>query len=146
MPFDGGPYVKSAVFVNQVIEGKDNVLTLVRVIDRLTTSASGQSVPEEMPEATFSMRAVLMFTAGKARGRHQVRIVREAPNAERRDIWSGGIHFEGEHQAHNLNLGLHETFSLEGVYWYDVYIDDELMTRMPFQVIYQPISSGSSND
>ncbi len=141
MPFDGGPYVKAAVLVNQVIEGKDGVLTLVRVIDRLTTQASGPQPPVDMPVATFSMNAVLMFVSGKARGRHQVRIVREAPNADRKEIWSGGILMEGEQKGHNLNLGLKESFELEGTYWYDVYVDDELMTRMPFQVIYQPMRS-----
>ena len=144
MPFDGGPYIKAAMFVNQVIEGKDNVLTLVRVIDRLTTTASGPSAPSEMPPASFPMHAVIMLVAGKARGRHQVKIIREAPNSERREIWTGGINLEGENKGHNLNLGLNETFALEGVYWYDVFIDDVLMTRMPFQVIYQPISTGTA--
>ncbi len=145
MPFDGGPYIKAAVFVSQVIEGKDNVLSLIRVIDRLTTSASGPEPPNDMPEATFTMNAVIMLVAGKARGRHQVRFVREDPNGERRDIWSGGVPLEGENKGHNINLALSESFALEGTYWYDVFIEDVLMTRMPFQVIYRPMSVSTSS-
>ena len=142
MPFEGGPYIKAAVFVGQVIEGKDNVLSLIRVIDRLVSAASGLEPPQEMPTVTFSMSAVIMIVAGKARGRHQVKLVREAPNTERKDIWIGGILLEGENKGHNLNLALNESFSLEGIYWYDVFIDDQLMTRMPFQVVYQPSTAG----
>jgi hypothetical protein len=140
MAFEGGPYVKAAVFVNQVIEGKDNVLSLIRVIDRLVTTASGPAPPQNMPVASLAMHAVIMFVPGRARGRHQIRLVREAPNADRIEVWSGGILFEGENKGHNVNLALNETFSLEGVYWYDVFVDDGLVTRMPFQVVYQPMS------
>ena len=143
MPFEGGPYVKAALFVNQVIEGKDDVLSLIRVIDRIVTTAQGSAPPNEMPPVTgFTMHAVLMFVSGKARGRHQVRLVREAPSGDRSDRWSGALLLEGEHKGQNLNLRPTETFELEGNYWYDVYVDEELMTRMPFQIVYQPMSSG----
>ena len=143
MPFDGGPYLKAAVFVNMVIHGNDNVLSLIRVIDRLTSTAQGPEPPSEMPPAQFNMTAVIMLTAGRARGSHELRIVREAPDGSREDVWTGGILLEGENKAHNVTLQLAETFDLEGVYWYDVYIDGDFMTRMPFQIIYQPMRSGA---
>jgi len=144
MPFEGGPFLKAAVFVNLVIQGNDNVMSLIRVIDRLTQRAQGPEAPQEMPATNFPMHAVIMLVAGKARGRHQVKIVREAPNGVRKDVWTGGIQLEGENKGHNITLGLNESFDLEGTYWYDVFIEDGLVTRMPFQVIYQPMSTGAN--
>ena len=141
MPSEGGPFVKAAVFVDRVIEGKDDVLTLVRVIDRLTATSSGAEPAARMPTAEFQMHAVIMLVSGRARGRYQVRLVREAPDADRADVWSGGIFLEGNNKGHNLNLALSESFSREGTYWYDVFVNEELLTRMPFQVVYQPITA-----
>jgi hypothetical protein len=141
MPFEGGPYLKAAVFVNVVIQGNDNVMSLIRIVDRLVTSAQGPEPPQKMPPATFSMNAVIMLVAGKARGRHQLKISREAPDGTRKDIWAGGILLEGEHKAHTINLSMNETFELEGTYWFDVTLEETLLTRMPFQVVYQPMST-----
>jgi len=142
MPFEGGPYLKAAVFCDRVIEGKDNVLSLIRVVDRLMTTAAGANPPKDMPTASFQMSVVIMLISGKARGRHDVRIEREAPNGERKKIWEGSVQLEGENKGHNLNLGLSETFEYEGVYWYDIFVEDELLTRSPFQVGYVRVSAG----
>jgi hypothetical protein len=142
MAFEGGPYVKAAVFCDRVIEGKDNVLSFIRVIDRLVTVASGPGAPNEMPPSSFQMTAVIMFTSGMARGRHDVRLEREAPNGTRNSIYSASVHLEGENKGHNLILNLAERFDFEGIYWYDVFVENQLMTRMPFQVIYSRQSAG----
>lgn len=142
MPFEGGPYVKAALFCERVIEGKDNVLSLVRVIDRLTTTAAGADPPKEMPQTNFGSTLVLAFVAGRARGRKEVRIERESPDGQRKQVWQGSVLMEGEYKANNVLLNLNETFELEGVYWYDISIDDELVTRMPFQVSYVRLSGG----
>jgi hypothetical protein len=49
---------------------------------------------------------------------------------------------DGENKANHVVLNLNETYELEGVYWYDVFIDDILITRMPFQITYMRLSSG----
>lgn len=34
----------------------------------------------------------------------------------------------------NLDVGLEH----EGLYWFDVLLDDQLLTRVPLRVVYQP--------
>lgn len=140
--FEGGPYVKCAAFCERVIEGKDSVLSLIRVIDRLISTATGPAPPQDMPTVTLAFTAVLSFVAGRARGRHEVRVEREAPNGERRPVWSGSILVNGEESAHNLLLNLNETFDLEGIYWYDIFLEAQLITRMPMQVSYMRVQGG----
>ena len=142
MPFEGGPYVKAAAFCDRVIEGKDGVLSLIRVIDRLTTTAAGADTPKDMPPANFPVSAVVMLISGRARGRHELRVDREAPDGTRKPVWSGSLLLEGDYKGNNVVLNLSETFELEGTYWYDIFVEEELLTRMPFQVTYVRLSAG----
>ncbi|MGH9740926.1 MAG: hypothetical protein ACRD51_01105, partial [Candidatus Acidiferrum sp.] len=46
---EGGPYLQMACFCEKVLNEKDGVLSIIRVIDRLTVNASGPDSPEQMP-------------------------------------------------------------------------------------------------
>lgn len=143
-PPQRGPYLKAALFCDQVIEGKDGVLSLIRVVDRLTRTIAGPEAPPEMPPVTHRMVAVLMLTSGHARGRHDIRLEVEPPDpTKRRDVWSGTIHFEGEDKGHNLVVSVDAQFEVEGLYWFNVYLEDQLFTRMPFRVLYTRFSTGA---
>lgn len=137
-----GPYLKAAMFCESAIEGKDGTLSLIRVIDRLTTTAAGKDAPIDMPPVNHVMTAVLMLISGQALGRHDLRITSEGPSGETKEIWSGTMQMEGGHKGQNLLLNLNMQFQHEGVYWFTVTIDDRPITKMPFQVMYMRVSGG----
>lgn len=74
-PFAEGPYVQVATFCETTIEGKDGVLSLVRLIDTLTHQERGPNPPSEMPPVPWKMKLVLMLKSGCARGRHEIRVI-----------------------------------------------------------------------
>lgn len=139
---DTGPYVKAATICSDVIEGKDGVLSLIRVIDRLTVTAAGPQPPAEMPPHKYSLKIVLMFISGRAKGSKSVSLSVERPDATTQEIWSGTVFLEGEDRGANLVIGLETEFNLEGLYWFDVYFEESRITRMPFRVIYQRVGPG----
>ena len=47
--------------------------------------------------------------------------------------------FEGEDRGTNLILTLNIVVDQEGVYWFDVLLEDELLTRIPLRILYQRI-------
>ena len=49
MAFERGPYLSIAAFCEQTIDDKSNVLSLIRVVDRMTVTGQGPDVPDEMP-------------------------------------------------------------------------------------------------
>ena len=142
MDSDTGPFLKAAVFCSDVIEGKDGVLSFIRVIDRLTATAGGQQ-PTEMPVVHQRMKLVLMFVSGRARGSHSVEIRIERPDSEVLRLWEGTIFLEGEDRGANIVVDQETTFELEGLYWFDLFFDGSLMTRMPFRVIYRRAGSAT---
>jgi hypothetical protein len=144
MTSETGPFLKAAIICSDVIEGKDGVLSLIRVIDRLTIAVAGQQIPAAMPTVPQLMKLVLMFVSGRAEGTHNVAVKIERPNAEMRDLWTGSVFLEGEDRGANLVIGMQIAFELEGLYWFDVYFDGGRITRIPFRVIYQRALGGTA--
>ncbi len=139
-----GPYLKAAVFCSDVIEGKDGVLSLIRVIDRLTVTAAGPQLPSsDMPAVKHPLKLVLMLVSGRARGTHDLALKIERPDSTVDDLWGGTAFLEGEDRGANTVIDTNVEFTQEGLYWFDLYFDGTRVTRMPFRVIYQRAATGS---
>lgn len=142
MAFEQGPYIQVAAFCDQVIEDKAGVLSLIRVVDTLTHTEAGPEPPPEMPPVQWRMKLVLALKSGKARGRHELRIVTELPSGETKEPLVFSVHFEGEERGANLIVDVSFTFTLEGLYWFNVYLNEVLLTRLPFHVKYARLVTG----
>ncbi len=140
MTFETGPYLKMACFCERVLREVDGVVTMVRVIDRLTHTESKPDAPEEMPPVTYEMKLVIMLIPAKALGRHELKIERELPSGIKEKPIAVTVQMEGGNRGANIMMDTKMTFPLEGLYWFNVYLDNVLLTKMPFQVLYQRIS------
>lgn len=138
-----GPFVTAATLCDQVIEGKDGVLSLIRLVDRWTITASGPEPPEEMPSQQLNLTLVVSLKAGAARGSHTVKIQPEAPSGLRQDALELPVLFEAEDRGQNLIVNLDFTVKEPGLYWFDVLLGDRRLTRIPLRVVYQRIRTGS---
>jgi len=136
--FETGPYLQVAVFCEQILDEKDNVKSLIRIIDRLFVQASGPNPSEAMPEFESELNAFLLFKSGQATGPVPIRITLTRPSGltASNPVWYGTVHFEGGTRGHNLTLQIRYKFREPGPYWFNVYVGDRLATRMPFEVIY----------
>lgn len=142
MGFEDGPYVQAACFCENVIEDKTNVLSLIRIIDTITQTAKGNPPPDEMPPVAINLKIVLMFKSGNARGRYDLKIIPEFPDGSAKSPIITTLHFDGEEKGHNQVAHFSFVFPLEGLYWFDVFIDDHKITSMPLRVKYDRIVIG----
>ena len=140
MTFETGPYLKMACFCEGVLRETDGVVSMIRVIDRLIHTESKPDAPPEMPLVTYKMKLVIMLIPGKALGRHELKVERELPSGIRDKPIALTVQMEGGNRGANMVMDTEMTFPLEGLYWFNVYLDDVLLTRMPFQALYQRIS------
>ena len=157
----GGPFLKAAFLCEQVIEGKDNVNSYIRVVDSVTLNAevragpptaaqSSESpreegapgapeLPDSLPPFQWSTVMVLMFVGGDARGRQTLRLIMETPDGLRGPV--GGpvdIRFDGRPNALvNVHFRLTIEVKAEGLHWIHVVLDEREMTRVPLDVMYQ---------
>ncbi len=136
--FETGPYIQAALFCERVLDEKDNVKSLIRVIDRMNVQAVGQAPPEKMPEVERELILVLMFKSGEATGPVPIKLTLTRPSGlvDKDPVWEGTVHFEGGTRGHNLVLRVRTQFKNTGPYWYNVYVGDSLATRIPYEVIY----------
>lgn len=137
-----GPFVAAALICERVLQEKDNVLSLIRVIDQLTHTIVGPSMPDELPKVSYNLTFFLAFKSGRARGRQDVSLIMEDPSGIRNRVMSQSIQLEGENRGANLVIQSNITFNAEGIYWFDVLLEEQLVTRMPFKVMYQLVSAG----
>ena len=139
MQFEQGPYVQMAGVCEQVIEDKTGALSLIRIIDTITHTEAGPDTPAEMPNVTYPMKMVIMLKSGRARGRHELKIVPQLPSGEAKAPLIRSIQMEGEERGANNIINMLFTFTMEGLHWFDIYLDDSLLTRIPLRIKYNRI-------
>lgn len=140
-----GPFIQLAAICEQVIEGKDGTLSLIRVIDMWTSVAVGHDAPASLPPFDLFARFVLGLKAGAARGRFTYRLEMSAPSGLRIHLHSFDATFRGNPgEGVNIVSELRLPIAEEGLYWLDVIqqvpeIEGSatLRSRAPLQVVYQ---------
>jgi len=139
MQFEQGPYIQIAGLCEQVIEDKTGALSLIRIIDTITHTEARPDAPAEMPPVTYPMKMVIMLKSGRARGRHELKFIPELPSGEVKSPFSRTVHLEGEERGVNNIINMVFTFTTEGLYWFNVYLDDSLLTRIPLRLKYNRV-------
>ena len=144
MAFETGPYIQAAGFCDQVIEDKTNALSLIRMIDVLTHTEARPDAPEEMPPVTHRMKLVIMLKPGSARGRQELKIVPEQPSGETKEPIMMSVQLAGEERGANVIADVVFTFVMEGLYWFNVYLNDVLFTKIPFRMQYRRLLTSAT--
>lgn len=142
--FEQGPYVQVAAFCERVLTEANGVLSLVRVVDVITHAEHRPDAPKEMPEVHYPLTLVLMLKSGRARGRHEITIKPELPSGEFLSAFTLTVQLEGEGRGVNLASQIDIPYRLEGLYWFNVYFNEVLLTRIPLEVRYSRLVAGSA--
>ena len=134
-----GPYLNAALLCEKVLQEKDGVISVIRMIDRITLTALASSSPETLQPMPVSLYALISFKSGNAKGRHTVKLVTETPSGIRLPEQLFPALFEGDDRGVNLVLNINVVVDQEGVYWFDVILEDQILTRMPLRILYQRV-------
>lgn len=141
MPDDidyGGPWLQTAVFCERVLYEKDGVVSLIRIVDRFTFTASGPDAPERIPPgAAIPINGLLTFKSGFAKGSYTVTVTVTTPTNRKLRTVSLPMFLEGDDRGVNLGFNANLVDLEEGLYWFDVRVGDRLVTRMPLRIVYQ---------
>ena len=137
------PFLAMAVLCERVLEEKDGVLSLIRIVDRLV-HAAGPEGPEEMPAILAKLVMVLGFKSGAVHGKRTVTVRLVDPANEVKGEWTFPVLFEGEDKGANLIINMSLKLEKEGLHWFDVLLEKKLVTRVPLRVVYMRVVSESS--
>ena len=141
-----GPYLLVACFCDNVVQRADGVLTLVNIVDRVNITMQGPTAPEVMPPTNWQSNLVVVLKAGRARGRYEMRIVAERPDGTTRAPAIMSVNLEGEDdRGVQIVTKMVATLDQEGLYWFRVYLADELLTKLPLRVVYARVTGGAAS-
>jgi hypothetical protein len=84
-----------------------------------------------------------MLKSGAARGRFNLKIVPELPNGTTQPAVPVTVHFDGEEKGQNIVADMNFIFTLEGLYWFNVFLDEVKLTSIPLRVKYNRVVVGA---
>lgn len=146
----GGPFLAAAVFCESILEDKDRVISVIRVIDGcqvFITPNAPPEVPSKAVPVQVSQNVLVSFRSGDAPGKHLLKLVLEQPDGKRSDIAEQEIELSPEpHGGSNIKIAATMLVYSSGVFWIDVNLDNKRFTRMPLRVSIQrlPMPEASS--
>jgi hypothetical protein len=132
----GGPHLSAAFLCEKVLREPDGVLSFIRVVDRFIR-------PKQLPVGAqilpLQVMAVASFKCGDLPTGHykiKLRLNRPDPLAPpmidvENDIFVEGGADHGFAVVSPLVLNLDS----EGLYWFDVYFEGRMVTRVPIRVL-----------
>lgn len=133
------PFVTAALFCERVLREQDGVLSLIRIIDQVTCNGP----TAEMPPTPLQFNVVLAFKAGFLKGKYMVKFRPEPPSKKEYPALEVPAYFEGDDRGVNLVINFSYIVQEEGVHWFDVMIQDEVLTRIPLRILYQKMAMGA---
>lgn len=139
-----GPFVAAAFFCEHLLMENDGVASAIRIVDTHTINALGADAPDELPAGILTTTFVLILKSGEAQGRQQVTISTELPSGQAGEMPPISIpaRFEGADKGVILSIEMELPITQEGLYWFDVTLNQRLLTRVPLRIVYSPTRVG----
>lgn len=136
---NSGPFLVAAMLCEKILQEKDETISVIRMVDRLVITVSTLNSPETMPSTSVNLYMLISLKSGTARGRDTIGLRAEAPSGLIITDQLFPVLFEGDDRGTNLVINLNITLEQEGVYWFNILLEEQLLTRVPLRVLYQRI-------
>lgn len=137
MSIGAGPYLLMAVLCQRAQQDQYGSFSIINVLEQLVVGSDDPNAPEQMPTFRLQANLVVSFASGAERGNRTVSIVPVEPDGDRLEAVSQDIKLlGGDHRAtivSNLSLDI----TKEGVYWFEILLDDRPVTRLPLRIEYE---------
>jgi len=133
------PLVAAAVLCERVLVEKDDVVSIVRVIDRVIWEPPPPGVAPEL--ARIQIVCLLILKRGDSTGdEHNFELVLRTPSGKASRPSEGPLVFSlpsrDPDSGVNIQIGLAlPTPTEDGLYWVEGHVDGQLIARMPLRLI-----------
>jgi len=74
-----------------------------------------------------------------------LKLVAENPNGKRTDLYSSPVKLQGKEQGQNFVFNFVFAIENQGLYWFDVVFDEDVLTRIPLTVVQEPAPTPTSS-
>ena len=126
------PFLVAAVFCERTLQERDGVNSLIRLIDKIFVE---HVVLPDGVEAMIPMNLFIAMKSGGYAGKARLTLKPLSPAGRKMKVNEIDIELPKDPQG-GINLIVQAEISLreQGVYWFEIYFNDELATRTPLEV------------
>lgn len=138
MSHDTGPYLQYAVLCERVLREADDVLSLIRIVDLVTVTVvtpAPTSPGLVLPAPLVALTLAIGLKSGDYTGAVPVRVRLEAPSRLNWPDFETYAELRGQERGAAVVLPLQFPAQDEGIYWFAVEVDGELVTRVPLRIV-----------
>jgi hypothetical protein len=145
---EGLPYITAALFCDRVIEGKDGVLSVIRIIERaqIELGTNDPVLLQQKVALGLQITGLICIKAGPLEGKFNIRIEAQKPSGKRADLHVFPIELHGGDTGANLILNLTIAVDEDGTHWFDVFFEDRLLTKIPLTILRGQTQEMSKGD
>ena len=104
-----GPFVSYTAFCEKVLQEKDGVFSLIRIVDRITITVPPGTTFDQAGPPPFALTLAIGLKAGDARGKHEITVRSRSPVGDVSPDVKLSALFEGEDRG----VGVFVTVNLQ---------------------------------
>lgn len=130
----GGPYVQVAAICMTPLVEQQGLLSIIRMHDRIQLAGPTDQMN---PQPLSALSLVVSLKAGEANGKYTVQVTPHDPSGKTLPAMTTSVLFEGQERGCIIVSPLAIMAEEEGLYWFDVTVEGQLLTRIPLRVMYQ---------
>jgi hypothetical protein len=129
------PYVTVACICEKALQEKDEVLSLVRIVDIFNIQKFPENLVEEGVAAVLEFTVVVTLKSGDLRGRFEVGLSLRPPAGEAKELLPPQpVVLTGDERGPNLIARVQLKVEEYGLFWCDVMWEKEVLTSIPFRL------------
>ncbi len=128
-----GPYVQIACVCQVALLDNTGSLSVIKVTDRIQVIGT---TPEMQPQPLQHYQLAIILKAGDRRETHTIRIIPVLPSGTRLPPAEISALFEGDERGVSIVTPLGLVVTEQGLYWLEVYLEEQLLTRIPLRILY----------
>lgn len=130
------PWVQIATICQSaIIEANTNSLSVIKVTDRIGVAGF---TPDMQPQP-INVTLAILLKSDQMNGQYLVKIRCTSPVGATTDGPEMPFLFEGNDRGVQVVFPLGFVATEQGLYWFDVLLEEEVLTRIPLRVMYQRI-------
>jgi hypothetical protein len=140
-----GPHLSAAFICEKILMERDGVPSFIRAAERFTIPVlppipPGVPVPQ-MQTPPLQTNLVVLLKAGDLKaGKYNLTIKLQQPDGNYAPDRTESIFFNGgEDQGALAVVQIMMAMPPEGLYWFEVYFEFQLLTKVPLRILHQQI-------
>ncbi|MGB9178919.1 MAG: hypothetical protein WCB68_06675 [Pyrinomonadaceae bacterium] len=138
-----GPFLGMAAFCEHILDEKDNVLSAIRLVDRITVMLN-EPMTEDSSPFVYAISCLIKFGSFGLSTERELLVKIKTPTGKESEVVRYPIIFQPEKSGINFKIEMNVGFKEAGVYWLLVYLEDTFFTQVPLLVDFVEKENESS--